>query len=95
MKQGARMAEHSDAYIVGRLIHQTRLLIATDDTIRMETKLQTQAMLKEFEAAVSVDEEEQDEAEVRSQYYFLYDELQDYADLEALLAAMKNFIHYL
>ena len=70
------MAEHSDAYIVGRLIHQTRLLIATDDTIPIETKLQTQAMLKEFEAAVSVDEDEQDEAEVRSQYYFLYDELQ-------------------
>ena len=89
------MAEHSDAYIVGRLIHQTRLLIATDDTIPMETKLQTQAMLKEFDAAVSVDEEEQDEAEVRSQYSFLYGELQEYADLEALLSAMKNFIHYL
>ena len=89
------MAEHSDAYIVGRLIYQTRLLIATDDTIPMETKLQTQAMLKEFDAAVSVDEDEQDEAEVRSQYYFLYDELQGYADLEALLSAMKNFIHYL
>ena len=58
------MAEYSDAYIVGRLIHQTRLLIATDDTIPVETKLQTQAMLKEFEAAVSVDEDEQDEAEV-------------------------------
>lgn len=89
------MAEHSDAYIVGRLVHQTRLLIATDDTIPMETKLQTQAMLKEFEAAVSVDEDEQDEAEVRSQYYYLYDELEAYADLEALLSAMKNFIHYL
>ncbi len=89
------MAEHSDAYIVGRLIHQTRLLIATDDTIPVETKLQTQAMLKEFEAAVAVDEAEQDEAEVRSQYSFLYDELHDYADLEALLSAMKNFIHYL
>ena len=52
-------------------------------------------MLKEFEAAVAVDEAEQDEAEVRSQYDFLYDELHDYADLEALLSAMKNFIHYL
>ena len=89
------MAEHSNAYIVGRLIHQTRLVIATDDTIPVETKLQTQAMLKEFEAAVSVDENEQDENEVRSQYYFLYDELEGYADLEALLSAMKNFIPYL
>ncbi len=89
------MTEHSNAYIVGRLIHQTRLVIATDDTIPVETKLQTQAMLKEFEAAVSVDENEQDENEVRSQYYFLYDELEGYADLEALLSAMKNFIPYL
>lgn len=89
------MAEHSDAYIVGRLIKQTRLLIAMDDTIPMETKLQTQAMLKEFEAAVSVPEEEQDQEEVRGQYYFLYDHLSAYPDLEALLFAMRNFISYL
>jgi len=89
------MAEHSDAYIVSRLIKQTRLLIATDDTIPTETKLQTQAMLKEFEKAVSVDEEEQDQSEVRSQYYFLCDQLSAYPDLDALLSAMKNFIPYL
>jgi hypothetical protein len=91
----AFMPEHSDAYIIGRLIKQTRLLIATDDTIPVETKLQTQAMLKEFETVVSVDEDEQDEEEVRSQYYFLYDHLSEYADLEALLFAMRNFISYL
>ncbi|MCS6926601.1 MAG: hypothetical protein NZ578_11940 [Candidatus Binatia bacterium] len=89
------MAEHSDAYIVGRLIKQTRLLIAMDDTIPMETKLQTQAMLKEFEASVSVAETEQDREEVRGQYYFLYDQLSAYPDLEALLSAMRNFISYL
>ncbi|MGH7966375.1 MAG: hypothetical protein ACRERD_31875 [Candidatus Binatia bacterium] len=89
------MAEHSDAYIISRLIKQTRLLIATDDTIPTETKLQTQAMLKEFEKAVSVDEDEQDQGEVRSQYYFLYDQLSAYPDPEALLSAMKNFIAYL
>lgn len=89
------MAEHSDAYIIGRLIKQTRLLIAMDDTIPMETKLQTQAMLKEFEAAVAVDEDEQDQEEVRGQYYFLYDHLSAYPDVEALLYAMRNFIPYL
>ena len=57
------MAEHSDAYIIGRLIHQTRLLIATDDTIPIETKLQAQPVLKEFEAALAVDEDEQDHKE--------------------------------
>jgi len=89
------MAEHSDAYIIGRLIKQTRLLIATNDEIPTETKLQTQAMLKEFEAAVSVDEDEQDQDEICSQYDFLYDQLSAYPDLEALLSAMRNFIHYL
>ena len=89
------MAERSDAYIISRLVKQTRLLIATDDTIPIETKLQTQAMLKEFEAAVSVDADEQDQEEVRGQYYFLYDQLSAYPDLEALLFAMRNFIAYL
>lgn len=89
------MAERSDAYIVGRLIKQTRLLIATDDTIPTETKLQTQPVLKEFEVAVAVDEEEQDQPEVRGHYYFLYDHLSAYPDLEALLFAMRNFISYL
>jgi hypothetical protein len=89
------MAEHSDAYIIGRLIHQTRLLIATDDTIPIETKLQAQPVLKEFEAALAADEDEQDHKEIRSHYYFLCDQLSAYPDLEALLSAMRNFIPYL
>jgi hypothetical protein len=89
------MAERSDAYIIGRLIHQTRLLIATDDTIPTEIKLQTQPVLKEFEAALAVDEDEQDQKEIRGHYYFLCDQLSAYPDLDALLSAMKNFISYL
>ncbi len=89
------MAERSDAYIIGRLIHQTRLLIATDDTIPTEIKLQTQPVLKEFEAALAVDEDEQDQKEIRGHYCFLCDQLSAYPDLDALLSAMKNFISYL
>jgi len=89
------MAERSDAYIIGRLIHQTRLLIATDDTIPTETKLQTQPVLKVFEAALAVDEDEQDQKAIRSNYYFLCDQLSAYPDLDALLSAMRNFISYL
>ena len=89
------MPERSDAYIIGRLIHQTRLLIATDDTIPTETKLQTQPVLKEFAAALAVDEDEQDQKEIRGHYYFLCDQLSAYPDLEALLSAMRNFIPYL
>jgi hypothetical protein len=89
------MTERSDAYIIGRLIHQTRLLIATDDTIPTEIKLQTQPVLKEFEAALAVDEDEQDQKEIRGHYYFLCDQLSAYPDPDALLSAMKNFISYL
>lgn len=89
------MAEHGDAHIVGRLVERTRLLIALSDDIPTETKLQTQGVLKQFETAVSAPEEEQDQEQVRGCYYFLYDQLSPYADLEALLYAMRNFIHYL
>jgi hypothetical protein len=89
------MVERSDEYIIGRLIGRIRLLIATSDEIPVETKLQTQPMLKEFEASVSVPLAEQDQELARSRYSFLYDELEDYADLEALLHALKNFLPYL
>ena len=89
------MVERSDEYIIGRLIERIRLLIATADDIPVETKLQTQPMLKEFQAAVSVAPADQDKARVRSQYSFLYGELEEYPDLEALLHALKNFLPYL
>lgn len=89
------MPELTDAEMIARLIKQTKLLIAMDDEIPIETKLQTQGMLKEFEALMSVPEDEQDPDEIRSQYDFLYGELSEYADLEALLSAMQNFSLYI
>ena len=89
------MPERSDEEMVLRLIKQTKLLIATNDEIPIETKLQAQGMLKEFETLFSVPQDEQDPEEVRSQYDFLYIELSEYADLDALLLAMRNFSPYL
>jgi hypothetical protein len=89
------MAEHSDAHIIGRLIERTRLLIALSDDIPTETKLQTQGVLKQFEAAALLPAEDQDQEQVQGYYDFLYTQLSPYADLEALLYAMRNFIHYL
>ena len=89
------MVERSDEYIIGRLIERIRLLIATADDIPVDTKLQTQPMLKEFEATVGVPAAEQDRDRARSQYAFLYRELEEYPDLEALLHALKNFLPYL
>jgi hypothetical protein len=89
------MVDRSDAYILGRLVERVRLLIAISDDIPTETKLQTQGVLKMFQAEVALPEDEQDRARVRAHYALLYDDLAPYADLEALLAAMKNFISYL
>jgi len=89
------VVERSDEYIIGRLIERIRLLIATDDDIPVDTKLQTQPMLKEFQAAVSVEPADQDQDRVRTQYAFLYRELEEYPNLEALLFALRNFLPYL
>ncbi|MBI3770256.1 MAG: hypothetical protein HY271_17425 [Deltaproteobacteria bacterium] len=89
------MVEHSDVYIVGRLIERLRLLIAVSEEIPTETKLQTQGILKMLQAEVADPEEEHDQARVRAHYALLYDDLEPYADLEALLSAMRTFISYL
>jgi hypothetical protein len=89
------MVEHSDAYIVGRLIERLRLLIAISDDVPTETKLQTRGILKMLQAEVAEPEEEHDRTQVRAHYALLYDDLEPYADLEALLSAMRTFISYL
>ena len=89
------MAERSDEYIVGRLIERSRLLIALSEEIPIEKKLETQPLLKQLEQALAVPVEEQDAARIRGTYAALYDELADFADIEALLSALKNFVHCL
>ena len=81
--------------IIGRLIERSRLLIALSEEIPVETKLQTQPLLKQLEQALAVPAGEQDEERIRGTYAALYSELADYADLEALLSALRNFVPYL
>ena len=89
------MVERSDEYIIGRLIERSRLLIALSDDIPVDVKLETQPLLKQLEQALAVPAAEQDQDRVRATYALLYEQLVDYADLEALLAALKNFVPYL
>jgi len=89
------VVERTDEYIIGRLIERSRLLIALSEEIPVETKLQTQPMLKQLEQALEGPPEEHDTERVRALYAALYGELADYADLEALLGALKNFVPYL
>jgi hypothetical protein len=86
------MVERSDEYIAGRLIERSRLLIALSEEIPVEKKLETQPLLKQLEQALAVPAEEQDRDRIRGTYAALYDELADYADIEALLSALRTFV---
>ena len=86
------MVERSDEYIAGRLIERSRLLIALSEEIPIEKKLETQPLLKQLEQALAVPAGEQDTERIRGTYAALYDELADYADIEALLSALRTFV---
>ena len=85
----------SDLERVLRLIERTRLLIAISDDIPVETKLNTQGILKMFEAIVANATSTDDEARAAAYYQLLYQDLEPYPDLEALLSAMRVFAPYL
>ncbi|GIW39698.1 MAG: hypothetical protein KatS3mg076_0275 [Candidatus Binatia bacterium] len=82
----------SDTERVRKLIERVRLLVAIDDEMPAERKLEIQPLLKMFERA-AVDEED---PELAARYY---GELRllvaGEANLEALLSAVPVFLPYL
>ena len=84
------MKELTDVEMLGRLIERSRLLIALSEEIPVETKLETQPLLKQLETLLAV--EDIDASRVRATHAYLTRELGEYADLEALLGAMENFL---
>lgn len=86
--------ELSDRERVLKLIERVRLLIAIDDEMPMETKLDAQPVLKLLEALVDAGEEA-DQAQAAEYYRYLCAELGEHPDVEALLSAMRVFLPYL
>ncbi len=84
------MKELSDVEMLGRLIERSRLLIALSDEIPVETKLETQPLLKQLDQLLAV--AEIDAERVRATHAYLVRELAEFPDLDALLAAMENFL---
>ena len=84
------MKERSDSEILAGLIERSRLLIALSEEIPVETKLQTQPLLKQMEELMA--HEPPDSKRVRSTHALLMRELAEYADLDALLSAMEHFL---
>lgn len=86
------MKERSDGEILAGLIERSRLLIALSDDIPVDTKLQTQPLLKQLEQLLGAPDDAQDVERIQATHAMLQSELADYADLDALLGAMTHFL---
>jgi hypothetical protein len=84
--------ERSDGEILAGLIERSRLLIALSDEIPVETKLETQPLLKQLEQLLAVPEGAHDLQRIEGTHALLCDALADDADLNALLSAMRHFL---
>ena len=86
------MKERSDGEILGGLIERSRLLIALSDDIPVETKLETQPLLKQLESLVDESAADHDVERIEATHALLCDSLAEFADLDALLSAMRHFL---
>ena len=88
--------DRSDFAVMNRMIDHIRLLIAVDDeTIAVKTKLEVQAILKDFQAMLAEPAERQPRERIRGYYEILCRELGDQADVAALLSSLKNYIPFI
>lgn len=86
------MKERSDGEILAGLIERSRLLIALSDEIPVETKLETQPLLKQLERLVAESGSDPDAERIEATHALLCDSLAEFADLDALLSAMRHFL---
>ena len=82
--------ERTDDEMALKLIERSRLLIALSEEIPTETKLQTQPLLKQLEHLLAAADRDVDR--IQATHALLCRELADFADLDALLGAMENFL---
>lgn len=86
------MKERTDGEILAGLIERSRLLIALSEEIPVETKLETQPLLKQLEQLVEGDAPAPDLDRIEATHTLLSDTLAEYPDLDALLGAMRHFL---
>lgn len=84
--------DRSDDAVLGRLIERSRLLIALADDIPVEAKLQSQPLLKQLEQLLAAAPDDRDTDRIHQTHRQLCAELEEFADLDALLQAMINFL---
>lgn len=88
--------DRSDFAVMNRMMEHIRLLIAVDDeTIPLKKKLEVQAILKDFQALLSVPKQEQERNRIKGYYDILCRELGEQADVAALLGSLTHYIPYI
>ncbi|MDO8432862.1 MAG: hypothetical protein Q7S58_10695 [Candidatus Binatus sp.] len=88
--------DRSDFAVMNRMIDHIRLLIAVDDdTIPVKKKLETQAILKDFQSLLAEPPESQERGRIRGYHEILVRDLGEEADVAALLSSLRNYIPYI
>ncbi len=88
--------DRSDFAVMNRMIDHIRLLIAVDDdTIPVKKKLEVQALLKDFQTLLSSPPEGQERGRIKGYYEILCRELDEEADVAALLSSLRHYISYI
>jgi hypothetical protein len=88
--------DRSDFAVMNRMIDHIRLLIAVDDeSIAVKKKLEVQAILKDFQTLLGAPEEQQERGRIKGYYEILCRELNEQADVAALLSSLKHYISYI
>ncbi len=82
----------SDEEMVARLIDRCILLVAIDDDMPTERKLELEPMLNELAQSLSLPEGERDNARVRGLFDLSLELGAESQDAQALLGAVRNFV---
>lgn len=92
----AAQKDRSDFAVMNRMIDHIRLLIAVDDeAIAVKKKLETQAILKDFQALLAEPPEARERGRIKAYYEILCRDLGAEADVAALLSSLKNYISFI
>jgi hypothetical protein len=81
--------DRSDFAVMNRMIE------VDAEVIPVKKKLETQAILKDFQALLAEPPELQERARIKGYYDILCRELADEADVAALLSSLKNYIPFI